>query len=464
MDKPRHLHPLQMLTLTGKYLVLLILPLSRRLSLSAAGGWGDLLILPVILFCVYLTWRGSTFCCQNGCLFIKTGLFFRRESVIPLGNITALSVEAPWYLLPLNARRVWIHTAGYTRKDPSFRVLMYRRDADVFLRAHLPNIRTEHPPQYRPLWRHLLFLCFFVSNSATGAILLFTVFHRSEIAIGNTFRQQLLDELKLLTRLIPFLPQTAALIALILLIGWGLVILRHLLNHIGFIVTRYPDRLHIRAGGLVRRDILCHTKQINFLDLRESVLSRLLKLKVAFIHCAGYGRRRYDKEVLLPAVPAADIDRVTRELLWELPRLPVQLRPGPHAWFRYVRWPVITGLSIPVAVMIANRLLPTFSDLFPVLGLMVALPILWWLILSVIDRCSAGVAVSDTGYTLYYARGLVLHTAVIPKHRIRMIRIRQSVFQRWRGMCDLVVYTHHQRRGHRVRQLSKIQVYDLLQR
>lgn len=472
MGEERHLHPLQILPLIGRYLFLLLLPLARGLLAIRSpyalyvwlrGAWFDLLIVLLIFLFSYFTWRCSTFCCRDGFLVVKNGLFYRREAMVPFTHITSLSVEAPFYLAPVRAKRVLIDTAGRTRKNPNFQLLMHSRDADALLARHLPESPANQRRRYRSLWRHLLFLSVFVSNTATGVLFLATAFNQTGRVIGRAFQQQLLTDLENLAGVVAFIPQTAALIALILLTGWGIAILRNLLNYIGFSVTRHPSRLHIRAGFPVRRNITCDIWAINYLDFRQSILSKLLRLYVVFIHCAGYGRRKYDKAVLLPAASAKDVDRITQQLLWELPRQPASLRPVKNAVWRYIRPPLCACALIPPAVFLLCRLFPSFADAVPALGLMALLPLLWWLLLSVLDRCSAGVGVAPSDYTLRYARGFVLHTVVIPKSRISVIRFRQSLFQRARGTCDLQVYTYHERRCHRVRQLPLKEAYQLLQ-
>ena len=137
MGEYRHLHPLQIFPFIGKYLFLLFLPLLRGLlavrnpaafSEWLRGAWFDILILLLIVLFAYLSWRHSTFCRTATHLIIRRGLFIRQETILPLGRITTLSVESPFYLVPLRAKRVFVDTAGGKRRTADFQLLLHSRD------------------------------------------------------------------------------------------------------------------------------------------------------------------------------------------------------------------------------------------------------------------------------------------------------------------------------------------------
>lgn len=468
----RRQHPLQMLPFIGKYLFLLLLPLFRGLiavrdpaGLQAwlRGSWFDILIILLIIIFAYFSWRCSSICISEDAMIVHNGWLIHRKTIIPLSHITTLSVEAPFYLRPFRARRVFVDTAGGMWRNQDLKLLLYAKDADTLLSLRLP---AQSPPSrrcYRARWRYLLFLSLCVSNSLTGSLLAAAFFNHSGRILGAKFQQQLLTGLDTLASPLRFLPHTAAITALLLMIGWVLHFSRNLLHYVGFSVKRYKNMLHIRSGFFNRRDYTCPVNAINFLDFRQTVLSRILGLYIVYIHCVGYGKRKNDKAILLPAATAATTRRVTEQLLWELPREAATVRPVKYALWRYVRWPLIAFLAIPLTVYLLTPLTAPFTDLLHFVGVMACIPVIWKLILAFLENASAGIGGTAQCLTARYGHRFTLHTVVIPRRCVSYIRLRQSVLQKRRGICDVFIYTHNERRTcHRVRQLPLKDIQQLL--
>ncbi len=472
MTENRRQHPLQMLPFIGKYVFLLSLPLLRGLlairdpagfEAWVRGSWFDILIVLLILVFAFFSWRSSSILIKNDMLILRNGWLFHRRSVLPLSTITTLSVEAPFYLRPFGARRVFIDTAGGIWHNTDFSLLLYKKDADTLLTLRLPDTSAPQRRQYKARWRYLLFLSLCVSNSLTGILLFAAFFNQSGRILGAEFQRQLVYGLDTLAAPLRFLPHTAVITALILLIGWALHFLRNLLHYIGFSVVRHRDMLHICSGFFNPRNYTCPVKAINFLNLRQTVLSKILGLYVVFLHCIGYGKRKNDKAVLLPAATAATTKRVLEQLLWELPCCAATVKPVKHALWRYVRWPLLILVLIPLAVYLLTPFTATFTELLHFVGVIACIPVIWRLVIAVLDRGSAGMGVTAACITMRYSRKFTLHTVVIPQERISFIRIRQSVFQKRRDICDVYVYTYNEKRTcHRLRQVSKKDVQKLL--
>lgn len=472
MIDEKRLHPLQIIPYIGKYLFLLLLPAARGLLAIRSpealyawvrGAWFDILVLLVIVLFSYFTWRCNTFACDGENLIIKSGLFIKRESRIPLAHITTLSSEAPFYLVPVGARRVFVDTAGGALRSFDFQLLMRSRDAEALLSLRLQKPTVQERGVYRPKWRYLVFLSVVVSSTLTGVLFVATAFNQAGKILGREFQQLLLSELETLAGVVEFIPRTAALIALIVLIGWGITFLRNLLHYVGFSVTRYNTFLYIRTGLFIRRQYTCPVKGINYLDYRQSVLSNILRLNVVFIQCIGYGKRKNDKAVLVPAASRTTTDRTVKKLLWEFSRKPVQVRPAFGALWRYTRWQLLACALLVPAVMIFSHFFPFWAELIRLGGAVCVFPLVWRLVLALFERAATGIAAGDDCLTLCYAKGFVLHTVVLPHDRVSCIQLRQSVFQKPVGACDVWIYSYNERAtAHRIRQLPLADVKKIL--
>jgi uncharacterized membrane protein YdbT with pleckstrin-like domain len=472
MFETKRLHPLQVLRFSGKYLFLLLLPALRGLLTVrnadmllywAKGAWFDLCIVITVIVLFRLSGKYNTIQCDRQRLIVQTGIFFRRKAMVPLTHITTLWVESPFYLRPFNAKRVCIDTAGGKRPQVDLNLILYPKEADKLLSYRTGTEDT--PRRYRTKWQYLLFLSVYVSGTLTGILFFATALHQLGKLLGEQIQNLVVSGVNTLAEQLWFVPHTAAIAAIIVLLGWGLSFVRNLLHFSGFSVTRYHRSLCISAGLLNRREYTCHIRDINFLNLRQTLLGKLLQLYMVYIHCIGYGKRKRDQAVLLPGVGPGETRRIIKDLLWEFPIQDNILHPAPFSLWRYLRWPLLTLLGVAPAVTLSIWFIPEQADLLRFLGLVLVLPIVWWGILQGLGRYDAGVAVDKRSLTLRYPRLFVLHTVVIPCQKISCLRIRQSVWQQKRNRCDLIVYTCNERRTrHCVKNLTFTDLKTLLYR
>lgn len=470
MFETKRLHPLQVLRFSGKYLFLLLLPALRGLLTVrnadmllywAKGAWFDLCVVITVIVLFRLSGKYNTIQCDSQRLIVQTGIFFRRKAMVPLTHITTLWVESPFYLRPFNAKRVCIDTAGGKRPQVDLNLILYPKEADKLLSYRTGTEDT--PRRYRAKWQYLLFLSVYVSGTLTGILFFATALHQLGKLLGDQIQKLVVDGVNALAEQLWFAPHTAAIVAIIILLGWIFSCIRNLFHFAGFSVTRHHHSLTISAGLLNRRAYTCYIRDINFLNLRQTLLGKFLQLYTVYIHCIGYGKRKRDQAVLLPGVGPDETRRVVQDLLWEFSIQNNALHPVPFSLWRYLRWPLIFLLGIAPCVTIIVWLIPEHTALWRFLGIVTTLPVIWYGVLQAIGRYDAGVAVDKRCFTLRYPRRFVLHTVVIPRRKISLLHIRQSIWQKKRNRCDLIVYTCNEKRTcHRVKNLNFTDLKSLL--
>ena len=120
--------------------------------------------------------------------------------------------------------------------------------------------------------------------------------------LGQEAEERLITGLTRLMQVLAFgLPPLAAVLAMTLLGGWLLDFVKNLIRHLGFTATRDGERLQVRVGVLTVREYGLSVEKINYLQLRQSLLTRLLGYCSVMINCTGYGKEKNELAVLLPA-------------------------------------------------------------------------------------------------------------------------------------------------------------------
>ena len=459
-------HPAAIPEHSVRYLLLLLPPLLRGMRYIRIpdgfpqwlrGTWIDLTAAGLLLILPILAWWRRTYDVTPERLRLQRGLIWRRTAYIPLGLVTTLTVERPLWLRMLGAAHVAADTDAGSHRTADVRLTVGREQANLFL----PQTDGGYTLPIAG-WRVWL-LALLASDSFSGILLLATVFRQSGILLGEGLQQALLDNLEAAADAIAIIPRTAALLTMLLMAGWLLGTGRHLLRHLPFSVCRHEDTVTLRAGLFDYRTHGCAVGAIHYADRRQTLTARLLKLHTVYISCTGYGKDKNTLAVLLPPARAGQIQRELAALLPTITPIPLTLRPARGALLRYMRLPLLLLAAIPPTGQVARALFPLWQELILYLCLMATLPCLWLLAVRVLDRCSAGLGHADGRYTAVYSRRLTLHRVTIPAHKVAAVHIRQSLWQRRRGICDIKLYSYHEfRHPHRVRHLRIDEVRQLI--
>ena len=129
-----------------------------------------------------------------------------------------------------------------------------------------------------------------------------------------------MQQLTNLATLLAFgIPPLAAIIAFVILGGWLVSFLMNLVRHLRFSVTRQGGRLSVQSGLFTRREYFIAIKRINLIELRQTLITKLFGFYTAFIHANGYGKKKDELSVLMPASDSLDLAPNMKLLLPEIP-------------------------------------------------------------------------------------------------------------------------------------------------
>lgn len=90
-------------------------------------------------------------------------------------------------------------------------------------------------------------------------------------------------------------------------------------------------------------------KSVNYLEIRQSVLTKILGLHTAFLHCAGFGKDKTDVSAVIPAVTRREFRRTQEMLLPEFTISPRQAKPNLGSIFKFIIDPFWPCLLLPLA-------------------------------------------------------------------------------------------------------------------
>lgn len=482
--KYRHPHVFSIFIDMSHVLVLLLLPLVRGLFTSLGGGlqawlhsaWMDILVLFFILAFGFLSWWHTGFQLDGNRLILRRGIFVQRFRSVSLSQISWASMVRPWYLWLFGAVRFRADTPGGSSRETDFSMLLRRRDAQwlfTLLDGVIPlgdaasdSQSPALPKEYRPRGFYLVLLSAITSNSLAGILLASAGISQAGDLLGREFSERIYGTLEQLTRLAAFgIPPAAAALGYLLLGGWLLAFLSNLVRLNNLYIVRRGRQLYIRSGLFTRRSYTMDLRQINFLDIRQSALTKLLKIQSVFLYTAGYGKSKEDVSVLVPAASEWENDATLRGLLPELLPSPRTVRPNLGAILKFLMDALWCCILVPLASWLLCRLVPGWSQVIRYVGGVAMIPALWFLLVRVLDFLSSGLSRSGDTFTLRYSNLFYLHTVVIPRDRIVKVCFRQSILQ-WKDQkCDVLIYSRSEgTKKHHLKNLSREQcalLFDL---
>lgn len=476
MSDTRHRpHPYMVIHNLRRFLALLIIPLVRGFVTALGGGfaawlsgaWADILVLSLIFSLSLLQWVFCFYSCDRKGLYFARGVLIRKRMFIPMEKISTLSVVRPFYLRWLHVVRLRADTLAGPSDQEDFSLFVSQGESERILGVRKKELEEGRlTRQYRPRSLYVAALAAFSSSSFAGVFFLSTLISQTGQLLGNEFRDRLYGTFEHITQLLAFgLPPAAAALGYLLLFGWLIAFTVNFIRHKNFCLRRRADSVQVSGGIFTNRDYSVSVDQINYLDIRQSVLSFLLRFCSVHISAVGYAKRKEDVSSVVPAVRTRDVGKTLGMFFPEFVAQPRQVWHNPGALFKFIGDPSWGCVLIPLATLLLRWLFPDWGSFIGWVGFMLCFPAYWFLIVRLIDYFSAGIARDGDHFTLHYSEGYYLHTVVIPRSRIAYVCLRQSPIQSLDKKCDLLIYSYSEKKHrHHIRNLDRqtaVELFDL---
>ena len=443
-------HPLMIVGYLKPYLFVLLLPLLRGLLNYGTSGVlsrlivGEALLAFVITSAAVAKWLLCRLTISDDLIRIREGLLFVKEAMIPRDKISSMFVETKPLLWLFRGLIVRFDTeAGRPGKSDFDLILPLRRGPEMLAllppradkgRRKAGEIRQYHAPAFK-----MLIMAAATSSSATGLLLAAPVINKAGQLLGAGFSDRVYGTLTeaagFLERIIP---TGASMLAILLLIGFGVSFLHSLITTAPFRLYIKGDRFTSSSGLISRRRTRFRVGAINDVWIQQTPAMRLLRHYTVKVSVAGYGKGRGETAVVVPAAGKKEIGGLLKELLPHAEQAPIALRPPSRALPRFIVFPFLLLAAIPAAGITAARFLPDFSGFirFTVMVLMVLQAVMISLGLTRYTR--GGITFGDQ-ITAYASKWFSLTEMRCPSDRAGVIRVMRFPFDLSRNLCRVRV-------------------------
>lgn len=448
-------HPLRILRYSMKNLWLLIFPLLRgayhfasRADVAAwlKGTWFELLILAAIFGYGWLNWFFREYAVTEEQIFVRDGVLFTRERFLPVCRLSAMTVEHPFWLRPFRGAYLYADTSSGLRETPDIKLLIRQRDEKLFLSV-LPRLRQgkrHHFAHRMGLWRTLLFSVAF-SSSFSGALYMAMFWFQ-----GGRVARDLLEEFRVTERLstvseevarrLMGIPPAAVAVGIAIISTWLLSFTANLIRYGGFDMESDKRLLGVNSGLLTRRHFYLVSHKINFIDLRQNLLTKLFRVFSLTVNCPGYGSQRGSIPICLPILTKHELEEAMPMMFPGCRLTKNQLKPPRSSWMGYVFWPVVLAAAVIPALMSARRLFPQIDEAIVFFQIMLEIPIAWKLVVQMTAFSTTGIGISKGRICVRYGKGTTFHTIIADTNCLVKVRIQRRPWHLLSGKCHVMLY------------------------
>ena len=449
-----HEHPLKILKYSAKNIWLLIFPLLRGIYTYhfdknwfyswAKGAWFDIAVLGAIIIFGFVKWFFSRIDFTENELVHRDGVFVRVNTYIPFKNVSSVTVESPFFMLPFNATRFRCDTRAGIFKTVDLKLLVGKKALEAIIQR-MPDIdekkKIKGIPQ--PTLSSILLFSVFFSSGFSGTVYLATFFFKGgDIAYNIIMRSlNLLTEetARLTERLLLKIPTAAIFIGIFFIASWFLSFAVNLFRYGRFSIDCDKKCMKVSYGVFNRKEYRIKNSHINYTDMRQNLIMKIMGAVAVNISCAGYGSSKNRLPVLLPV----KLEKSLGENLQV-----IGIYSGKKNNYSAQALGVISYLLIPLIV--AALIIPShdwIADLFPnvrelsfFISVMLEIPAIWFIIVKFVALMTSGVVIFDDMIMVRCSKWTKFHTVVAKREKTVKLELEQNPLQAMSGRCALSIW------------------------
>lgn len=342
------------------YLSLLIIPLVKELlKKSRLSVFLSLEVLALLTAFTVAVIKRVKFRCimtEDG-IFVKSGLFIKKEYFVPTEKAAVVSVERNALLRIFNTATLKIYGSFGRKSERIVDIPITLRYAELVEKMY--SIKPENEI-YECGFLGTLLSSAADSSLSVGLFIALPIINLSGKIIGTSIKDMLLRELKETDYVIPNLIEKGVrILSLILIIGYAVSFLNAFLKNVNFKIFKDGDFLLIKAGILPRRSICFKSGDITAAAVRKSPVLRIIKKVSVMVSVGGYGTETRENCLLLPLV-----SEKTAKLFFEIyaPEVALSAPRIQHpksSVLRFLRPPILIAVSSIVGFLVFGQKFPS---------------------------------------------------------------------------------------------------------
>ena len=453
-----HEHPLRILKYSAKNIWLLIFPFIRGLRTYhfskdffytwIQGAWKDILVIGVIILFGLVRWFFSIIDLSEDELIHRDGVFIRVNTHVPFSNMSCTTVENPIHLGAFGARRLSCDTRAGIFKTADLTLLVNEATCEAIMKR-IPDVSEKNKAAEikRPSWLSILLFSVFFSSGFSGTVYVAMFFFKGgDIAhdiISMSLSTLTRETEKLTDKLLLKIPAVALMIGAFFIGSWFVSFCVNLLRYAGFRIETDNKVLKVSYGLVNRIESKINLSHVNYTDLRQNLIMKMLGAVSLYVSCAGYGAVKNRLPVLMPVKREKDIGRGL-EAMGVVGGVKNTYKAKIAGAGSYLLLPVIAAVSvIPLYNAtggLVSKLLPKLTELLHFAAVMAEIPLVWFIIVKAAALLTSGITFYEDSIMIRCSKWNKFHTVVGGLKNVAKVEVEQNLLQRMSKRCAVSIW------------------------
>lgn len=442
-------HPIKILVRISHFAILLVIPLLRALLFSGgnlqkwiSGAWVDILVFLFIIGAGFIVWYFDLYCLSKEGVYKYNGIFKISQTFLPYKTISQIAIESPWYLKIIGGVKVRIDSPDKSHRKSDLEIIIGVKKADEFFDKINGNINVKKT--IKGGFFPILGLILLSSNGLTGALYFFTFIYQSGNILGAEFEKKIMNSVTSTANILAIgLPPFAFIISLFILIGWLVSFIINAIRYAHFSVERKGNILYINNGLFIdRHKYLSSFKDINFIEIKQTIFTKILSLYSVFIGIIGYGKGKNEKNIFIPTFKIKDSLKYIQTILPEFKWTKPDMRPPNKFFFRFLAIPFYFFILIIILVLFFYIYFDNFRTLTLFIGCMLWIADAFLFIIKIISFFETGISLKDDYITICYSKRFAFYKVCFNTEKLVKVTIRQTPFQNKANCCSMIFYLY----------------------
>ncbi len=298
-------HPFMMLSIMKPFLFVLILPvLKGLLQYLISGRITGVLTLEIfaaaaVLFFSFLSFKAFSVSIDGEKMVIRKGFFFKTVAVIKKEKLSCVSWGRSVFDLLFGSVTYRVNTEAGAEGKTDFSFKLKLKDAKE-MSFFLYGEENRTAVRFNVL-RSAVFAAA-TSSAITGLIVGVPIINNLGRLLGVALSQTIFDEInQASSRFDKYFPPIVNVVTFVLIAGYFLSFLISFVKMLGFRLRIGVDKTEVEYGIIARYRTIFKKQAVNDVCIEQTPLMRLFKMFSMRAAVGGYGDKKGEKAIIVPA-------------------------------------------------------------------------------------------------------------------------------------------------------------------
>ncbi len=445
-------HPFTILTRFKSSVVLLLIPIIQQILFKPQGIFETISTMGInalyatgVIFYAVASYRCYKYRVLPKGINIRNGFFVKRSFIVPFHKIQTVNFHKNIFASMFGAVKVSFDTPAGLSKFYDISAFFSKKQAKNIFQ----KLQQDNKPGYiyRSGNMSMLLMSAFWSNPATGLLFAAPFVSRAGDIVSSEIKDVLYNSMNFFWENIALgISPAAATVANVLVFGWTVAVLVQFFRYGRFSAYRQGEYVVISRGIINKNVSFTRADRIAAVTINQSLFMRLLKLYSSGIFTIGSGKLKGDKSLIIAAEKKNKLYHSLKNIVRFSAKETESIYTGKNTLISYICVPIWITFFVTALIVIADYF-SVINELFKILMIFALIPLLWWVAFRVFAHKYAHLGVNGKyliacGYNIW-----TLKKYLIPFDKIQYISVKQSIFQKRKGTCDIKVYLYFEKRA-----------------